>query len=804
VTGLVSFGLNYQRLRWDRGLLWLGFFALSAYNARAIPFFAVVGGPVASLNFHDFAVRVLGGAPRTDRRSQAQLLWGRAATIFVGLIVVGLTWPGLLSPFPFSDYSFRQTWWGVESDPAMRETALQLHRWREENKLNPDRHGLVLHMDMANYCAWYCPEEKTPIDYRLHLFRDSMADWLKLYQGLVEEPRRMKAHQEAERDRAQSDANSTRQEYRPRVNLDQVRDLLRQYRIDHMVVNAGNLDYILAPVNWFLVMSREFPWLHESGRALVFGWRENPRRKGSDGWQALELNVDRLAFGRQPLQAPADGPGRPAAIREWWQRYYTPPLSRPVGLDQSLLYVAYFQIKGAEDQLSRTRQAASMVFASVAGLESGKGLTPLSILQRADLEVNQGGIFLPPLLRAFDQGPPAAVVLAIRTARQAIHDNPDDPDGYRRLKAAYQQRAQGTREGAWVGMMRELADLREIQLMAAWRQLIALDPTDVMSRLELVDHLRQHRYADAALEELQEALKVADENLERVLRFVPAAHYKKWREALDDNVKKLKKEVEARKDAYLKATAKLKPEETLKKAGVAASAGLPLQALKLAQDKERNLDPNADQKTNQEALDLISLSLNIYLHLGNVKEVQWRLEVPGLDKSLKMHALFKFYLAAAMGNYREADEYLGKAIDSGMQNILQPATIMATEVFGPATAKEKVKSVEQITALLLGKLLLDRLGNRAGLVVDRQRTVLLQQMSVLVLNYLFTRVNLLVSRGLLALEQGDNEKAERYLRQGLSVLYPPGETDYSKPPLLNTPSRAAAVYTLKLIEEARK
>src|SRR5207253_654610 len=44
--GALSFAVNRRGWRWWRALLWLALFLLSAYQARAIPFFAVVAGPV--------------------------------------------------------------------------------------------------------------------------------------------------------------------------------------------------------------------------------------------------------------------------------------------------------------------------------------------------------------------------------------------------------------------------------------------------------------------------------------------------------------------------------------------------------------------------------------------------------------------------------------------------------------------------------------------------------------------------------------------------------------------------------------
>src|SRR5439155_23384206 len=51
--GLVSFLANHAHWRWQRFLPWLGLAVLSAFQARAVPFFAVLGGPVLAWNLQE-------------------------------------------------------------------------------------------------------------------------------------------------------------------------------------------------------------------------------------------------------------------------------------------------------------------------------------------------------------------------------------------------------------------------------------------------------------------------------------------------------------------------------------------------------------------------------------------------------------------------------------------------------------------------------------------------------------------------------------------------------------------------------
>ena len=69
LLGIVSFASAQWRgcWRWGRVLLWGAFFALSLWHARAIPFFAVVAGPITSLNFLDFAAKRFQSRQGADR-----------------------------------------------------------------------------------------------------------------------------------------------------------------------------------------------------------------------------------------------------------------------------------------------------------------------------------------------------------------------------------------------------------------------------------------------------------------------------------------------------------------------------------------------------------------------------------------------------------------------------------------------------------------------------------------------------------------------------------------------------------------
>src|SRR5262249_39656957 len=62
--GALSFAVNHRDWRGWRIVIWTVFAALSIYHRLSIPFFAVVGGRIAALNFQDAVARYFGTAPR--------------------------------------------------------------------------------------------------------------------------------------------------------------------------------------------------------------------------------------------------------------------------------------------------------------------------------------------------------------------------------------------------------------------------------------------------------------------------------------------------------------------------------------------------------------------------------------------------------------------------------------------------------------------------------------------------------------------------------------------------------------------
>src|SRR5262249_9775784 len=92
--GLLSFLAYPRALRDWRLPVWFGFVLLGTWQLRTVPFFAVVGGPIAALNLQDAVSRRMW--PRASRLEFAirRGNFGRVLSILAGLLALAATWPG--------------------------------------------------------------------------------------------------------------------------------------------------------------------------------------------------------------------------------------------------------------------------------------------------------------------------------------------------------------------------------------------------------------------------------------------------------------------------------------------------------------------------------------------------------------------------------------------------------------------------------------------------------------------------------------------------------------------------------------
>jgi tetratricopeptide (TPR) repeat protein len=163
--GLVSFGVNRRALRSSRSLVWVAFAMLAMWQARLIPFFAVVAAPIAAMNLGE----VLPGV--AFRRT------GRAAVLLAGTALAVLAWIGSVNGFHNRD---RGVAWALHTDPTLERTARGITAWRQTNAVPSESHVWATHPDVGHYLAWFAPGERCFLDSRLQLFTPVAADYAVL------------------------------------------------------------------------------------------------------------------------------------------------------------------------------------------------------------------------------------------------------------------------------------------------------------------------------------------------------------------------------------------------------------------------------------------------------------------------------------------------------------------------------------------------------------------------------------------------------------------------------------------------
>lgn len=274
--GGVSFLVNRRAAIGWRGSVWLGFALLGAWQARLVPFFAVVAGPITALNFQDLA------AVRRSGRD------GRGLVLAVGLALLVLAWPGWLQSFRSRD---RVVSWEVIPDPSLERAAQTIARWRREGILPAGSRVFGTHPDVSHHLAWFCPCERVFIDSRLSLHTGTVGNFIEVSRALGLTP---------------GPADLLRAEGILRANNI---GCLVLYDPDPRRFGAGLREVRRHPDRWEL--------LRVDGSAVIITWAE----AGAHRPMVTRFDPEALAFGPESDDlppAPASGPPRLARPAAWW------------------------------------------------------------------------------------------------------------------------------------------------------------------------------------------------------------------------------------------------------------------------------------------------------------------------------------------------------------------------------------------------------------------------------------------------------------------------------------------------------
>jgi tetratricopeptide (TPR) repeat protein len=774
--GVISFALNWSRWRWGRFILWAGFLVLSISHARAIPFFAVVAGPVAALNFQEYAARRFGTAPITVGWWKEWSLLGRALSVLAAFALVLLAWPGWL--FGFSQEGRRV---GVAAEPpgSMTKLAAQIDEWRRDGTLTEEDRLLNLQPELANGLAWLCPGQRLKwfFDFRFDNYPAEVADEYAKLRRTFDPPadRSGKAKGLAEEVNVWRpildkwkvscvvvyDASASQFQLRRTRCAQDAQHLVPLYMDGHAAVYAVRAKPAEPESNDYL------KWLEEHGYRLPPLWPPGDLGR----FKGKEFDPWSLAFGPK-AEATKLPPGRPRPPQPlaWWMRFASGPGVRAPESSDAATYLSY-----ADDTAFRThfervmRPRAELTFLQLfclGGIHTGNGVADATtfgvgfgaaLSQAPAIQVDQFG----PVLLA----EPAPLILTVRSARRAIQRNPDDAAAYYCLGQAYMELSRRTEEGtAGVGLPL-LAQMRAAQATAALSRAVLLDPDLGPAHFSLSVMFRRAGFLDLEVKHL-----MAWARWQRRSGPHPGETQEQFNtriKALDDANEKMDKQVKDNQNKYEVQSDK-KP--VLQKSQIALRLGLGEKALRVLLDSD-SLEFGAPGAR---------LQLDLLVSLGELEKLRDIMvaQVPDdLNSAMAVYGVgtyerYRALLAAAEGGYEEADEFLEKLrtkelTDAGQLQRFR-SDRLGLEGTTPGPAKDL--DIPQLLSVGIARTILAQVPADGVLpfqVVRRmERDLLLSQLLGMV-PPLHQAAGYEALRGILKLEAGDVSGAQQNFRQAL-------------------------------------
>jgi hypothetical protein len=770
-------------------VVFLFFVLLSVWSYRLIALFAVVAGPVAALNWQDYLRRRYPTATGVTAQAVRWGLGSRFAALAVtGLLVVG-GWAGWLHAGSDNWFVTRHVAFTAEEDPGVLRAAkviAEIQRQTGQLKL-----GFNYNIDGGDQLLFAAlrgePSVKLFADSRFGLRASQGEDFGKVRKALRDE---------AEVMFTQARDRDEQQKLQKRYNTAEgnLREVFKKHGIDYVVVSQMHRDGWAERVARRLKSSpAEWTLLYDDGRTAVFGWNLATATAG-EVFAKYRFN---LALLTPPTTFPPNAPAVALTSRA------APPLpTGAYGAWQTFLYGP-----PSPSLWSYESDAYRDGFAAASEV-TRRGPHPV----RDNLPVVAGwvgyeALFAKPVALHRDVGPPAAMLLSVRAARNAVLDSPDDALPYLKLKTAYEFLLRYQEEywvfrpqppsGTGLSLYKPASlryRVRHAQMSGALVNAAVLQPESWQLQVQCGEWFLSQGYLDVAGEYITRARDLA-------LRQKPASAeeaemLKRFRDNYGDDLKQLNAALEQQAKEYgLLAKGQPDPLEKLKAALLAANPepkdplgfdkfhrrGLVLKALAVLGDARANLG----KLKAEDAREVLWWNAYLLLMTGKLGEADTLLKDPAVKKALGEldHAELAATVAAAVGDYPAAD----KLLEATEKFIALPPDEQILEA-----QKKPLRDMAHVLAVLTAYLPGpdDPIGPLSRLTVG----VLAQGETYKELSQLGTervevfQVRLL--RGLLALESGDLEAAARHLHGALRVL----------PPVLDHPDRPIAVRYTELLE----
>ena len=394
-------------------------------------------------------------APGATEEALTDTAIAQPAMFAVGMAVAA--WPGWLHA-PASCWwdsakvhpaLVRRVEWRIDADPEMKRNAEWLQESRQSGQLPAEARGIMASVDLANYCAWFAPDEKVFVNGRFKHHRSELKDLTQLRRGLG-----------VFQEKAEAPDFREVAEVMARWQASYVGIAILQTDADRRLVY--HTPYPLRDVwlNW----TNWSPWF-VNGRTTIAGYRASTK-VGDATFAKLELSPEVIAYGRDVKPVPSVKCEPPFVPQGSLDELLRPRRPTPAGAEEALAWLAY---KDRQHNLNiLTQQTGALLRINQPGIATSP-LAPAYFEARDEILASQRRLSHPaPSDGSFRTIP----ILAQRAARRAIAENPDHPDGYYALAQALTDRDLPMNE----------AD-RNIALMTAYRQcFIRLPPVSEYRR----------------------------------------------------------------------------------------------------------------------------------------------------------------------------------------------------------------------------------------------------------------------------------------------------------------------------------
>ena len=756
VLGLVAFTLvalvkpqpHAPTLHVARFLVWLFFGVMALALYQLIPFFVLVAAPLTAMTMGEFLQWQQVSNATTAARRDRGLNLARLVSIPFLLLLLYLAWPGWLhgSAGRNEFSSPRRVAWNMRPDASLQHAAESLQALQERgecgNVFNTSR-------ELGNYFPWFAPEVKYYLDTRLSLYPGQASVYDKARKALLD----------------------------PRKPAEDWQMLFAARKVDQVaIVNFMTRDPQETQKNllrWWLDTDH---WRQRfaDNRTLIFSWAGL-----NESWpfNTAENDLNAQAFGPlAPDKRPPHTGTPPPQPPNLTTLYLDGVQPTPAQVGEGNLWQARYMLNN--EQMTKYFRSCSALFMLTAQSDLAS-VTGGTAVVSFDFQYLFGRHVAP-----LDFGPPAMPILMVRGAREAVAENPLDPDSHLALLVA-NETLRVFQEDNWIHFQRSarsyhpsfLRDrLRNTQLLASAHTLTQLQPDNPEHHERLADLFLRQNLLDLAVEHLQLALKGYELRLASGKIATKSA---KEREAVlkqyhDEKVAPLSNSVKLRLKHFNEISDRLSPLEKVNHAlnkpfqeftdkGKQQSAlGLGKKALDLL----LAIDPNSLSK--EEQVGYLRFHFDLLLAMGRIDVVAENLQREEVRNALP--SLYQLLTAAALGNYAGCDEafpVIETELQEGIKHLAKEVNFRRTLCLPSMVVGPVPQSINTLAVALLLQTALPL--NQMNEALDRQAKLD---------NDLY---NLKTLRGILALEAGNTKQARTIFQ---AVLHEAGnERGFSDRPI---------------------